>query len=133
MRIDQTSGPAALAGGSRTRRRQPGFSVGPEDEASGAAAPPTTSGAPSVGLVVLAAAGEATPESMSDQVAAGHGGAVLKAMAGLQLALLEGGDDEARRQLAACLKGLPTAADPALDEVLQAIGQRAAVELARSE
>jgi hypothetical protein len=133
MRIDQTSGPAALAGGSRTRRRQPGFSVGPEDEASGAAAPATTSGAPSVGLVVLAEAGEPAPESMSDQVAAGHGGAVLKAMAGLQLALLEGGDDEARRQLAALLKGLPTAADPALDEVLQAIGQRAAVELARSE
>jgi hypothetical protein len=84
---------------------------------------------------VFAQAREAASEGVSDHVAAGHGGAVLKAIAGLQVALLGGGveaDTEARRRLEALLQDLPSAENPALDEVLQAIGQRAAVELARS-
>ena len=57
--------------------------------------------------------------------------ALLRALAGLQLASLGTGEACARDALAALAQDLPSAGDPRLDAVLKAIAQRAAVELAR--
>ena len=70
-----------------------------------------------------------------DAAAAGQGRALLGALAGLQLAALGGGQGEggaaARQRLADLAQALPQAGDKRLDDVLRAIAQRAAIELAR--
>jgi hypothetical protein len=133
MRIDQAGKPMPNAAASRsTRRAQSGFAL-PEsaetvaDEAPEAAAPP--SAVPSVLLAGIEAPG---PAPADDAAAARHGGAMLKAMADLQRAMLEGAGDDACRTLAKLAQTMPSAADPALNEVLQSVAVRAAVELARS-
>ncbi len=69
---------------------------------------------------------------LADRAAAGQGRALLGALAGLQLAGLGKGGVQARQTLADLARALPQAADPRLDEVLRAIAQRAAIELARA-
>ena len=79
---------------------------------------------------------EAAPAPHTDaqrsEAAAEHGGAMLDALAGLQLAALAPDDGQARNALAALAQGTQRAADPGLDAVLQAIAARAAVALAHA-
>jgi hypothetical protein len=70
---------------------------------------------------------------LADREAAAQGGAMLDALAGLQRALLEGDNVAAGATLATLARSLPSAADPALNAVLQSVAVRAAVERARSE
>lgn len=137
MRIDQAGKPMPNAPASRTRRAQGGFALpdaadaGVDDVSEGgapeAAAPPAS--VPSILLTGI----EPPPQQPADDAAAArHGGAMLKAMADLQRAMLEGAGDEACRTLAKLAQSMPSAADPALQEVLQSMAVRAAVELARS-
>lgn len=144
MRIDQTGHPTPLAGGARSTRRQaktgfalPADAEQPSEQApaeSGPVAAPAASEA--IGLLI---ASEAAPQPLpvDDEAASRQGSALLQAMAGLQRTLLEGSGPTSRQaahhSLEALAKTLPKAADPALDAVLQAIAQRAAVERARSE
>ncbi len=78
-----------------------------------------------------------TPETR-DREARRHGGAMLRALGGLQLAMLGGDGAQALRTLSELAGselagGAPSAADPGLDQVVRAIAQRAAIELARAE
>ena len=85
------------------------------------------------GAVGHSAAGATQAErELADRAAAGQGRALLGALAGLQLAGLGKGGVQARQTLADLARALPQAADPRLDEVLRAIAQRAAIELARA-
>ena len=67
----------------------------------------------------------------ADQQARRHGRAMLKALGAVQLAILGGGEAEARAELAALTARLPQAEDPVLRLILREIGARAAVEMAR--
>ncbi len=137
MRIDQAGKPLPLATAVRTRRTQSGFALpeaaepGADDvsegEAAEAAAPPAAvSSIPLAGI-------EASPQEPADDAAAArHGDAMLKAMSDLQRAMLEGAGNEACQTLAKLAQSMPGATDPALQEVLQSVAVRAAVELARS-
>lgn len=66
-----------------------------------------------------------------DAAAGRRGGAVLRELAALQLALLGGGLDRACLSRLAILAEGEAGADPALREILEAISLRARVELAR--
>jgi len=122
------------------RRFRPGaasFTIAPEAEGAGeAAGNEQLSAAPHMmNLAAMTASPPSNPGSVreSDHVAASHGCALLGALAGLQLASLDGDEVAARRTLAELARALPQATDPGLDSILQAIAQRAAIELARSE
>jgi hypothetical protein len=132
MRVDAVSTPPA-GGPRRPRRGQAAFAIDP-DEAAGEAAPDIAA-APALQAIALPVVGgpraDATAREVADGAAKGHGEALLHALAGLQHAVLGAGGAGARAALAALAQDLPRAADPALDAVLQAIAQRAAVELAR--
>jgi len=132
MRIDQAGKPMPNAPAARTRRTQGGF-VLPETEDAGARdAPEAASQAQAVPSILLAGILPPAQEKPDDAAAAQHGGAMLKAMSDLQRAMLEGAGDEACRNLAKLAQTMPSAADPALQDVLQSVAVRAAVELARS-
>ncbi len=133
MHIDRTHGPSrgTRAAGPRTRQGQERFDLPPE-----AALPPVLCEealpAGSI-LAVTCAATDSHPADAQDAAAAGHGEAVLQALAGLQVAALSGRGGQARASLAALAGAPKPAADPGLEELLQAIAARAAVELARHE
>jgi hypothetical protein len=108
-----------------------GFSVPAEARADAAAPSPA---AAEVSLGGLLALQEGELDTVQDRAARRHGRDLLDAMASLQHALLRGPPSPAdARQLAALAAAIPPAADPRLRQVLEAIGLRAAVELARLE
>jgi hypothetical protein len=79
---------------------------------------------------------EAACDAVSaDREARRHGRALLRALGGVQLALLvphnEDESGEARAQLARLAATAPSADDPALRLILREIAVRAAIELAR--
>jgi hypothetical protein len=139
MRITPPYSAPPKAAPRRAGRLAGGFTVG-EPEAPGLEVPESQPAAPAPALadVHLAALQAALPghsEASSrqvDQQAGRHGRAMLGALAGLQLAGLGGDTVAARRTLADLARALPAGASPGLDAILQAIAQRAAVELARS-
>jgi hypothetical protein len=69
--------------------------------------------------------------AVRDRRARQHGADMLDELARLQSCLLGGSSGPHRRQLEDLAQRRPTAADPALEEALQAIALRAAVELAK--
>jgi hypothetical protein len=148
MRIDPTgrisSGSAPRPG--RRRIGSPSFVLpdqGPGEAAAAAAAEMAADelDLPQVPLAAPIAAAapdggcDARPQPADTAGARRQGEAVLNALAGIQLAALAGSpaaSGDARHALAALAGGLPGVADPELEAVLQAIAQRAAIELARS-
>jgi hypothetical protein len=73
---------------------------------------------------------EARDRVLADRQARRHGRAMLQALGAMQLSLLAGGD-AAVQALADLAAQVPEADDPVLRLLLQEIGVRAAVELAR--
>jgi hypothetical protein len=114
----------------------PGLAKLPAQGAPGFADLLATAAAPAAG-----AAPAATPAALvydaadrqaaSDRQARRHGRAMLQALGALQLAMLGGGEDAARAQLAGLAAEAPAAHDPVLRLILREISLRAAVELAR--
>jgi hypothetical protein len=131
MPIERISGASPVASGARPRRRQTDFAVPETGETADTHAPAEASAAAQVPLLTLQAGEMAEAEAATDRAAAGHGNALLGAMRGLQLALLGGSTGQGPDALAQLADTLPQAADPALDAVLRAIAQRAAIERAR--
>jgi hypothetical protein len=105
----------------------------PELEPPEAAAPALAGVSVASLQAALSAPVDAAPADAADCTATRHGRAMLGALAGLQAAALGGDTVAARRTLADLARALPAGASPGLDTILQAIAQRAAVELARSE
>jgi hypothetical protein len=137
MRIDPTGTGQVAAGGVRRRRPSPfALPAEDEDERGGAV---EAMGQPDGAAAVVAPSGppptpqQPAPLPADRQAATQYGRAVLDALAGLQAAVLGGAGAGPRERLTELVRGLPRAAEPSLDAVLQAIAQRAAVELARSE
>ena len=132
MRIGSVSTPQA-GGPRRPLRGQAGCALAQGDVADQAS--PAEAAAPATQAAILLPLGrpgaEEAPRAAGDGAAEGHGQALLRALAGLQLASLGTGEACARDALAALAQDLPSAGDPRLDAVLKAIAQRAAVELAR--
>ncbi len=144
MRIDLPAPPVAataLRAARRARNRGGDFAMPEASEEQEEAAPAmgSASGLSGAGCllaadaVISSCAGRAEREALADRAAARQGRALLGALAGLQLAALGKGGVQARETLADLARALPQAADPKLDEVLRAIAQRAAIELARAE
>ncbi len=133
MRIDPSGKPVAAAA-ARARRRDSGFMLPDTQGASAADEGGQAAPTQPVALVSLAElAPSPSPDPLADREAAAQGGAMLDALAGLQRALLEGDNVAAGATLATLARSLPSAADPALNAVLQSVAVRAAVERARSE
>ena len=145
MRIEPPA-PALQTGATRASRRARGrageFAL-PDTDTDGpgeaAGATPQPAGLTG-GASVLAANATSGPEpagaaqaEVADRAAAQQGRALLGALAGLQLAALGAGGAAARQALSDLARDLPQTADPGLQEVLRAIAQRAAIELARAE
>jgi hypothetical protein len=131
MPIERISGAGPVSSGARPRRRQTDFAVPDAHESDGANAPAEASATAQVPLLTLQAAGMAEAEATADREAAKQGSAMLGAMRDLQLALLGGSAGQGQDMLAKLADTLPQAVDPALDAVLRAIAQRAAIERAR--
>src|SRR5206468_276113 len=75
---------------------------------------------------------ERTGETVEDRQARRRGQDLLRALSGMQCAMLEvGHDQESLQTLAGLIADLPCATDPGLRRILQAIALRARVELAR--
>jgi hypothetical protein len=132
MRIEGSERPLPASGKSAVRKPGANFTVAePLEEAGAEAAEAAEAAAP------LAVIGTLTPPDdtgdVTDREAAQQGAALLDAMAGLQQALIDGDPRVARARLAGLAQQTLSAADPRLDQLLQAVAQRAAVELARSE
>ncbi len=139
MRIDPAAmplPPVAARAMRRTRTSGGAFALpdaAEEEPAAEATEPPSQITAATCVLAADAAGRSAAADAaQADMRAAGQGRALLGALAGLQLAALGGGGAQVRQTLADLARALPQAADPRLDEVLRAIAQRAAVELARA-
>ena len=138
MWIGQAGAPAQAAASRRAAPRQRGesFAVTEDDSGNAPELPAATAPAQASAVVLLSAGpagGGRQADPAADRKAAGHGRAMLGALAGLQAAALGGGGAAAHQALAELARAVPEAADPGLGAVLQAIAQRAAVELARSE
>jgi hypothetical protein len=130
MPIEPISRESGVTSGVRLRRRQSGFAVPDTVDAEAAHAPAEASAVPAP--VLTQQADElAEAEAAADREAARQGYALLGAMKGLQLAMLGNGADEGQAALSQLAASSPHAADPALNDVLRAIAQRAAVERAR--
>ena len=71
-------------------------------------------------------------DAARDRRARSHGQALLAALSGLQLALLDDGTGAALETLSRLAGDASPAADPKLQAVLRAIGQRVAVEVAKA-
>ena len=126
-------GPATPVGG-RQGRTGTGFSVPASPRGAAAARAAETPAVMLSGLLALQA--EDTGD-VQDREARRHGLDLLAELAALQRALLTDGADpganaEQLRRLARLAASLPTAADPRLAAVLEAIVLRARVELARA-
>jgi hypothetical protein len=135
MPIEPITAAPSLAAATRARRRQTGFAVPDAAAQAGdelAVEVPAEAATAQVPLLTLQAAGLADAQAEADRSAARQGEGALDAMRGLQLALLDG-DAGGRAAFAKLAGDLPSAADPALQAVLQAIAQRAAIERARGE
>jgi hypothetical protein len=142
MRVDQL-GQAATRQAVRPRRAAAGFAMPAESEAppDGASAEPgLVRSAPAEAAPALLAAqetgataapDEAAQADQADQAATSHGSALLAALSGLQAASFGGDITAARSALAELASTMPAAADPRLGELVRAIAQRAAIELAR--
>jgi hypothetical protein len=131
MPIEPISGPNAVASNTRLRRRrQPGFAIPDTGEAEPAHAPAEAS-AVLAPVLTQQADDMAEAAAAADREAAQLGHGLLGAMKGLQLAMLGGTGDDGQAVLSKLAAGLPHATDPALNDVLRAIAQRAAVERAR--
>lgn len=104
----------------------------PEEDAQAPACAGAQEAAPLTALTSLPVFLEPDDEGR-DRQAASHGKAVLDALGGLQLAMLDGGGAKALETLSALAATQSEAADPRLRQVLRAIGQRAAIELSRAE
>ncbi len=133
MRVGPLSTPPA-GGAGRPRRGSVAFTLD-RDEPAGEAAPDAVPASAIQAACLPALAGpeaaDAAAYEIADAAAKRHGEALLHALAGLQRAVLGAGGGVGGGALAALAQDLPRAADPRLDAVLQAIAQRAAVELAR--
>src|SRR5690606_13450144 len=111
-----------------------GAAVGP---AGPLVAPAAAGGTAPAVLLALQEVGNAPPPSAAPQAerdrrARRHGAALLKALRGLQLALLDGAEPDAARLAGlAALAEDEEAVDPVLREAIAAIVLRARVELAR--
>jgi hypothetical protein len=130
MRVDGLGGSAPLTPVARRRRSKAGFAdlVEPDGAlAAEAAAAPGVAPAPGQ----PAAPAPLRDPLLQDREARRHGDAMLGALASLQAALLTGTEAAARDSLAALAATRPQAADPGLEQTLQAIAVRAAVELAK--
>ena len=132
MRIEQAGRPhRPLA--TRTRQGPGVFALPGEVTLEQAGSSEAPAPAVSVGPTLACDAAPAPPsDAQVNEAAAQHGGAMLKALEGLQLAALAPDDGRARSKLALLASGLQRAADPKLDALLQAIAARAAVALARA-
>jgi hypothetical protein len=134
MRIDPAGKPAPNAALLRARRAQSGFVLPCDANDVEAEAVLAEATPPALGIAPLAGAPSDPLAAVADDAqAARHGDAMLKAMSGVQLALLEGTGDAACRSLATLAESLPCPADPGLKAVLQSVALRAAVVLARAE
>jgi len=133
MQIDRV-GPGGTPAAPRKGAKVTGFSqlletpdpadAAPAGEAAPAEAPVT---AHVGGLMTYE---EARDRVVADRQARRHGRAMLQALGAMQLSLLDG-DDAAVQALADLAAQVPEADDPVLRLILQEIGVRAAVELAR--
>ncbi len=132
MRIDRTSRGQASPTGLR-RRLGSHFALPTEDPDPGHGAVATAAEPEGVAIAAILSERPRTAPPADHQAATQYGRAVLDALAGLQAAALAGEGAGQRDRLTELLRGLPRAAEPGLDDVLRAIAQRAAVELARSE
>ncbi len=133
MPIERISGAGPVSAGARPPRRQTDFAVPDASEVADSIAPSEASATTQVPLLTLQAAALAEAEAAADREAARQGHALLGAMRGWQLALLGGPAGQAERVPAGLADTLPHAADPALNAVLRAIAQRAAIERARRD
>ncbi len=138
MRIGQAGAPAQAPASRRAAPRRHGesFAVTEDDVGDAPELPAATASAQASAVVVLSAGpagGGLQADTAANRKAAGHGRAMLGALAGLQAAALGGDGAAAHQALAELACAVPEAADPGLGAVLQAIAQRAAIELARSE
>lgn len=111
--------------------RQTGFTV-PESTAAPADAEALAGAAPLAALGSMLAFQEAETERAQNRAARRRGEAILEELARLQRALLGStGGTAALERLAGLAHAPPSAADPALTGILEALSLRARVELAR--
>ncbi len=129
MPIEPITGAHSLVAATRARRRQTGFEILEPDAEAVAQAPAEASAATQMSLLTLQAAGMADAQVEADRAAIVRGETLLGTMRDLQLAML--GGDTVGDRLDALSEDLPGSADPALNDVLRAIAQRAAIERAR--
>ncbi len=109
------------------RQTQAGFRL----PAASEALPGSRTSAPA-GLEGMLALQEREADAARDRGARRHGQSLLRELAALQRALLDGGGDAACLQrLAALGRATPDAADPGLAAIVRSLAVRAAVELAR--
>lgn len=123
--------PASAALRPRGKAGPGGFRLLNEADAPASAA---VGGPAPVGLHGLLALQEAEADAVQDRAARRHAGAMLDDLSSVQRALLGGDPEEttaALSRLADAARRSPTAADPRLGAVVQAIAMRAAVEAAR--
>jgi hypothetical protein len=132
MQIDRTGRPGPAAPLRRRRAHAPFTPPANPPATEVAPDPPAAAACLSPLLDLAAAEPPAAPEPVPDATCAVRGTAVLDALAGLQMAALGGGGGAARQALADLAQSLPQPAEPGLAAILQAIAQRAAIELARA-
>jgi len=135
MTVINGLGPTSPIGRTAGRKGQAadGFNV-PTPAGGGTAGAATE--APAVMLAGLLALQAEDSDEVNDREARRHGHDLLAELVALQRALLADGADEGvpidqLRRLAQLAAAVPTAADPHLREVMEAITLRARVELAR--
>ena len=141
MTIIPPTKPATTSiGATRARRPVGGFNVAAPSATAERANVPTdidigaASGVEAVHLGDLLALQETGPESPRDRAARRHGQQMLDLLRDLQLAALSAmTDPETLPRLTRLATAMPSADDPGLSEVLDAIAVRAAVELARRD
>jgi hypothetical protein len=133
MQIDRV-GPGGAPTVPRKGAKAAGFSQLLEAPAPGAAAqadePAPVEAPVTAHIGGLMTYEEARDRVIADRQARRHGRAMLQALGAMQLSLLDGGD-AAVQALANLAAQVPEADDPVLRLILQEIGVRAAVELAR--
>lgn len=105
------------------------------DDADLQTSPPAVAAAAApVGLHTLLALQEAEADAVQDRAARRHAGSMLHELSAVQRTLLQGdpaGTSAALARLADAARHGPTAVDPRLAAVVQAIAMRAAIEAAR--
>ncbi len=139
MKISGSSGAGAAAGVAGARRPAGAGGFSPTAEAGGAglaaASAPATGAGPVTGLEALLALQDVGGPLERRRRAIARGGRLLDDLDKIKLALLDGGDPAA--VLGALRAGVAETRErgeePALDDVLDQIDLRAAVELAKAE